>query len=269
MNLALRALTVAALGLCSLAPTVASASFPAGVWALVEKVTTEPDDKNPNRVRIDGLFMVANQKPDFAKYTGYSVPAHGHMYYECPEQDLATCQMEWAELAKLAGGEDNCRGWGDNSLPDNGSVRTAEPPVKPDAYPLSMGVLVGFTPCDALRAWQVEHPPQGATTGEGTSDGTSEGGSSGEFASESGAPATTSGAETGEAATASPTSDGPNPEATGTAGETAEGGASDSASGGSNEGEKGCVCSSSGEPRPLASLAALLGLLALRRRRAA
>jgi MYXO-CTERM domain-containing protein len=282
MNHPRRALTVAALALCSLVPTVASASYPAGVWALVEKVTPEPDDKNPNRVRIDGVFMVAHQQPDFAGYPGYSVPAYGHMYYQCSDKDLATCQMEWTELAKVAVSDDQCRGWGDSSLPDNGTVRTSEPQANPDTYPLSMGILPGFTPCDALKAWKAENPPQGATTGEDTGEGTegedSEGeGSSGEFASESsgGEPATTSGAGTSgdssgpDATTQAPTSDGPNTSATGESGTSDSTSASGGADTGSIDGDKGCVCSSGAGSQAPAGLAALLGLLGLRRRRRA
>lgn len=271
-----RTLTVAALALCSLVPTVASASYPAGVWALVEKVTPEPDDKNPTRVRIDGLFMVAHQKPDFAGYPGYSVPAHGHMYYQCSDKDLATCQMEWTELAKVAVSDEQCRGWGDSSLPDNGTVRTSEPAAKPDTYPISMGVVPGFTPCDALKAWKAENPPQGATTGEetdsastGTASEATAGESSGEFASESSGsePATTSSAGTsGDATTQQPTSDGPNTSATG---ESTGGGSSGGADTGAIDGDKGCACSWGAGSQAPASLAALLGLLAFGRRRRA
>jgi MYXO-CTERM domain-containing protein len=270
MNDRRRALLFVAVALGSLAPSVASASYPAGVWGLVEKVTPEPDDKNPNRVRIDGLFMVAGVKPDFAGYPGYSVPVYGYMYYQCEDAQLATCQMEWAELATVASSDDRCRGWGDSSLPANGSVRTAEPQAQPDSYPISMGVVPGFTPCDALKNWMAENPPQGATTGEGTGEGTSAGESSGEFASE-GSSSQDGSSESGSASsatgetTASPTSGGTS---SGSASETGQGesGASGQADTGSLGGDKGCACSEGGEPRPLAALWIVVGLLALRRR---
>lgn len=278
MNMSRRGITVLVLAAFSLAPTVASASYPAGVWALVEKVTPEPDDKNPARVRIDGLFMIAKQEPDFAGYPGYSVPAYGYMYYQCAGNDLATCQMEWAELAVVATSEDQCRGWGDSSLPDNGSLRTAEPATKPDTYPLSMGILPGFTPCDALKGWMKENPPMGgSSTGEGTSEGTGEA-TQGEFDSDSSGGTTAGSAsegpgETTNATTNSPTSEGPN-----SSGATAGGGSSGSGdtTGNNSDGQadtgtldddgKGCVCDVEQE-RPVGALAPLLGLLALRRRR--
>ncbi len=71
----------------------AHASFPAGVWGLVDEVTTivEPGMTEPTMVRIDGLFMVAGHKPDFAQYPGYGEPQSGYMYYKCSEKELATC----------------------------------------------------------------------------------------------------------------------------------------------------------------------------------
>ncbi|MCY0987384.1 hypothetical protein OV203_09640 [Nannocystis sp. ILAH1] len=260
MNDPRRVFLVVAVALGSLVPAVASASYPAGVWALVEEVTPEPDADHPNQVRIDGLFIVAKGTPDFAGYPGYSVPAYGYMYYQCADAELATCKMEWAELATVAGGEDRCRGWGDNSLPANGTVRTDEPQAMPDAYPISMGVVPGFSPCNALKLWMAEHPPEATTTGEGTGEGTGE--SSGEFASESSVGTST--------ATGSPTSGAEPNDSTAAETATNEAGTASGASGqadtGSLGGDKGCVCSSGDEPRPLAGLLTIVGLLALRRR---
>jgi hypothetical protein len=143
--------------------TTASASAPAGVWALIDEVSFEPEKGTPARIRIDGLFIVANQKPDFPAYPGYSTPKSGYMYYYCAEKQADTCLMEWKELNSVAGTKDNCRGWGDNSLPSNGTVRSdLYPPSKPDLYPIAMGVLVGVSPCKALRDWPIKLP-KGAT----------------------------------------------------------------------------------------------------------
>jgi hypothetical protein len=163
---------LAALTTLTLAST-ARASHPAGVWALVDEATViiEPGMDDPTMIRIDGLFMVSNQKPNFEQYPGYGEPQYGYMYYNCSEKEIATCLMEWKELQAIAGSDDNCRGWGDNSLPDNGSVYAGpQLPLVPDLYPLSMGILTGFTPCDALKAWAQEFP---GTTSDGESDGTS------------------------------------------------------------------------------------------------
>lgn len=153
----------------ALAPTIAAASFPAGVWGLIDKVTPSPDVNNPT-LRIDGLFIVAGQLPDFADYPGYGEPQAGYMYYQCPKGQEKVCMMEWADIAAAVGTEDNCRGWGDLELKDNGTVRDSEPMSNPDDYPIASGVFTGFSPCEALRKWALDNP---GTTGEPTtSDGT-------------------------------------------------------------------------------------------------
>lgn len=287
---------LAALTTLTLAST-ARASHPAGVWALVDEATViiEPGMADPTMIRIDGLFMVSNQKPNFEQYPGYGEPQYGYMYYNCSEKEIATCLMEWKELQAIAGSDDNCRGWGDNSLPDNGSVRDLAPPVDPDLYPLSMGILTGFTPCDALKAWAQEFP---GTTSGGESDGTSTSTTSDTSTDGSAGTTETSGHtsdhssteppettaatdaaqtgqdhETGNVATAGDTG-GPTEGSTGAGGTTAaDTGGSSSA--GADTGtpandDKGCACHSAGDPaRDVpAALLTLLGLGLLRRRRA-
>ncbi|HEY8377350.1 MAG TPA: hypothetical protein VIK91_12730 [Nannocystis sp.] len=279
----------------ALTPALASASYPAGVWALVEKVTLEPDPGKPTRIRIDGLFMVANQDPDFPAYPGYSVPRYGYMYYQCDEKQLAVCQMEWQELAAVAMSEDRCRGWGDSNLPDNGVVRTVEPMEKPDTWPISMGILIGFTPCDALKAWMAENPPGGDTSG---TDGESSDGSGGESSggsessgggeSSGGFNSGSSGGEddgssgggesSGNTASTSggdPATTGPSPTSGPSAGSAGETGDAGSSSGGAPAdtgqtpgGDKGCACDLRDPSRPTTALALLLALLVRPRRRA-
>ncbi len=281
----------------------AHASFPAGVWGLVEKVDIQPDAMNDGltMVRIDGLFIVANQKPDFAAYPGYGEPQAGYMYYKCEGKAVTVCETEWKELAAVVGSENNCRGWGDNSVPNNGSVRTGpQPPQNPDTYPLAMGVLMGFSPCEALKAWEVEFP---GTTSGGETEGSSTSGDATTNHSTTQEPGTTAnsdteetfgpggtgtdgGGPTGDAtsvATATlgdPTvttggeglTDGPTGStgAGSTAASTGDTSASGAESGTPADNDKGCACNSAGDPaRQLpAALMTLLGLGLLRRRRA-
>lgn len=281
--------------------TAAHASFPAGVWGLVEKVTIEPDLMNLGltMVRIDGLFIVANQKPDFAAYTGYGEPQAGYMYYKCEGKAVTVCEMEWKELAAVVGTENNCRGWGDNSVPDNGSVRAGPvAPQNPDTYPLAMGVLMGFSPCEALEAWEVEFP--GTTSGGGETEGTSTSGTTTNHGTTQEEPGTTANGDTeetfgpggtgtdgggptsatetlGDTGTATVATggesltDGP----TGSTGSTTAASTGDTSASGADSGtpadnDKGCACNSAGDPaRQLpAALMTLLGLGLLRRRRA-
>ncbi len=288
----LLAAVLTTLGLAS----VAHASSPAGVWARVDQVTFDPNMKVPV-VRIDGVFMVANQKPDFPNYPGYSVPQYGYMLYNCAlPKEQPMCLMQWDELKTIAGTADNCRGWGDNSQPNNGTVRPAmDPEQKPDPYPIALGVVPGFSPCEALKAWQVENPPPddpppGTTTGEPGSTGelgstggdpgstgtpgtsTAPGSTSGEPGSTSGTPATTDpgtggtggGSDTATATSApteggaASTSGGNNTSPTATATDT---------SGADDKG--GCACDTAAPARPGLTALALLGVLGLRRRRRA
>ena len=287
----LLAAVLTTLGLAS----VASASAPAGVWSRVDQVTLDPNMKDPI-VRIDGVFMVANQKPDFPDYPGYSVPQYGYMLYNCAiPKEQPMCLMQWDELKAIAGTEDNCRGWGDSAQLDNGSVRPAkDPELKPDAYPIAIGVTPGGTPCAALKAWQLENPPPddppdtttgepgstgnvGSTGGDPGSTGTPEtsgapGSTSGEPGSTSGTPATTDAGSSGgtpgsdsDPATSAPTEGG--------AGSTGGGNnttATATATDGAGADDKGgCACDSPAPGRPGLAALALLGLLGLRRRRRA
>ena len=261
----------------------ARASAPAGVWSLVDEVTLEPDGDNPTLVRIDGVFMVANVPPDFADYSGYSVPQSGYMYYSCAEKQLAVCVMEWNDLLGVAGTQDNCRGWGSNQLPDNGSVRAPQDPAQdPDEYPIAQGVSPGFSPCEALRKWQMEHADE-TTTGEPGTGGDTEQSSTtqatgepGTTAAETtgGAPNPTTQGTTGPATTgtepttttASPTTgDAPASETGALTGAT---GSVTSETGGApidDGGDKGCACNSGGGGSAALLGLALLGLMRRRR----
>lgn len=266
MRLSIRTLSLA-LGLCAAFPSVAAASAPAGVWGLVEKVTVDP--AVPDQARIDGVFMVAGEKPDFAMYTGYSVPAHGFMYYECPKGQDKLCTIEWEDLTSASLSGNNCRGWGDNQLPDNGSVRaTGSPQDEPDAWPLGMGVVQGFTPCDALHAWVKENPLEAGTTGDpggtaGEPASTGSGGEGGTLSPETGAPATSTVGE-GTAGSAGETA----AVTTGAEVTTGATGSSATDSAGTTDGQDdkgGCGCSAGGSGGGAAALGLLL--LGLRRRR--
>jgi MYXO-CTERM domain-containing protein len=264
-------------------PASALASAPAGVWSRVDKVEPLADPNKPTMVRIDGLFIVAGGQPDFADYPGYGEPQAGYMYYECGAKDLDVCTMEWAELLAIAGTDDNCRGWGDVQLgAANGSVRpSGDPLAKPDAWPIAMGIVAGFAPCEALKAWQ---PSNETTTGEpdtdtagetstgepGTSGEPSTGGGCGilaECASESGGPPVGDSTGPGESSGGvDPTTGG----TTGGPGGTTDAGATDTAGatsdGVDDDGKSGCACDARAPAPPLALLA-LAGLGLLRRRR--
>ncbi len=51
-------------------PALVTASGPIAVYALIDKVTYEPDSGTPDRVRISGVFIVAEQSDN----SSYSAP---------------------------------------------------------------------------------------------------------------------------------------------------------------------------------------------------
>jgi hypothetical protein len=110
------------------------ASDPVGIYALVEKVVTEPADGTPERVQVWGVFALAEGRGgDF-----YSAPVYGYLYYNAQEKpDMAT--REWADLKSVAGtGQAVAFG---SRYKEKGRVRKAtEKPAAPDAYPVAMGV---------------------------------------------------------------------------------------------------------------------------------
>ena len=67
---------------------VASASGPIGVYALVDKVAFEPNSDKPERIRISGVFIVAEKRADNS--TVYSAPQRGYLYFELPQGNRGT-----------------------------------------------------------------------------------------------------------------------------------------------------------------------------------
>lgn len=252
-----------------LAPS-AHASAPAGVWGLVEEVQFTPKD-NPSTMRIDGLFMIANQQPDFPDQPGYSVPQYGYINYACLAKQLPACAMEWNELLAIAGTADNCRGWGDSSFEINGTVRPADEPMveEQEVYPVSMGILIGASPCQALAAFQAENPEPASSTGEGGTTGANTTG-----VDRTAAPPTTS--ETGTPpTTGASSSDSPEPVtgATPTEASTSAPGSTSSASSETTVGNNippdkaGCACNGTNNTQPPLVLLTLLALSTRRRSR--
>lgn len=299
MSYRLRALPlVALLATFTLAATT-RASAPAGVWGRLDQVTFDPNAKAPT-LRIDGVFIVANQKPDFMAYPGYSVPQYGYMFYDCPVlKDLPMCLMQWNELLAVAGKDDNCRGWGNSANNNNGTVRPeGDPELKPDAYPIALGVTPGFSPCEAITMWQVDNPPPetpaetstgepgstgavdttggeppgtttSAETGTPGSTGGEPPGSTGGEPGETGKPGETGTPETsGDPVTSGPTeAGGGTTNATNATNATSDASTTATATDGQSDDKGGCACNSDGPgDRNLTALALLGGLALLRRR---
>ena len=77
---------------------IANASGPIAVYALVDKVTFEPNADKPERVRISGVFITAEERSDV-----YSAPQRGYLYFALPKQNRELALREWADLKSVAG----------------------------------------------------------------------------------------------------------------------------------------------------------------------
>jgi hypothetical protein len=96
--------SAAAVLMVALCLGVANASGPIGIYALVDKVAFEPNADKPERIRISGVFSVAEETADNS--TVYSAPQRGYLYFGLPslpsgDQELA--RREWADLKSVAG----------------------------------------------------------------------------------------------------------------------------------------------------------------------
>lgn len=80
---------------------IVQASGPIGVYALVDKVAFEPSDDKPERIRISGVFMVAEATPDNS--TVYAAPQRGYVYLALPRGNEELARREWADLRSVAG----------------------------------------------------------------------------------------------------------------------------------------------------------------------
>jgi len=80
---------------------VVNASGPIGVYALVDKVAFEPSSNKPDRIRISGVFIAAEETPDNSIV--YSAPQRGYLYFGLPKGNEQLARREWADLKSVAG----------------------------------------------------------------------------------------------------------------------------------------------------------------------
>jgi hypothetical protein len=134
MKLAARSLIASALAMAACIG-IAIASGPIAVYALVDKVALEPNAQNPQRVRISGVFITAQERSDV-----YSAPQRGYLYFALPERDRELALREWADLKSLEGSRQVVglgSGWAAKLR-----VRKADEEAKsPDEYPLGNGLV--------------------------------------------------------------------------------------------------------------------------------
>jgi len=114
------------------------ASGPIGVYALVEKVAFEPSADRPDRIRITGVFITAEEGSSGA----YSAPQRGYLYLALPHGVEEMSRREWEDLKSIAGSR-QVVGLGSVWM-GRAKVRVRksdEEAKSPDGYPLGNGLV--------------------------------------------------------------------------------------------------------------------------------
>jgi hypothetical protein len=120
---------------CTFFVEVVSASGPTAVYALIDKVTLEPNANHPQRIVIYGVFSTAENTGN-----AYSEPQRGYLCFTLPTQNSELALREWFDLKSVAGTRQVVAfgsGW-------MAKVRvrksSAEATNDPDPYTLNFGV---------------------------------------------------------------------------------------------------------------------------------
>ncbi|HEX2877443.1 MAG TPA: hypothetical protein VHP33_39620 [Polyangiaceae bacterium] len=155
-----KALAAAALLGLGLVSSSAWASAPAGVWVKVRQVVYEPNAASPTRVQVHGALMLFDGSSDASRpYAHYTLPALGYVYYECPAGQAEICRQEWSDLeANIAKPENECVGFGWDSLPTGTLRQPGSVVANPDVYPIQNGVSSGFSPCQVIGQFLSSNP---------------------------------------------------------------------------------------------------------------
>jgi len=125
-------LTALAIVVCA---GIANASGPIAVYALVDKIVLEPNAEKPERARVYGVFITAQERTDV-----YSTPQRGYIYVALPQRDRELALREWADLKLLAGSR-QVVGIG-SSWFGTARVRKSDEEAKsPDEYPMGNGLI--------------------------------------------------------------------------------------------------------------------------------
>ena len=128
------AVAVLAITLCL---GVVNASGPIAVYALVDKVVFEPNADKPQRIRISGVFITAEDRSN--AYSAYSAPQRGYLYFALPNGAEELALREWADLKSVAGTR-QVVGLG-SSWHNKVRVRKPDEEAKsPDDYPMGNGL---------------------------------------------------------------------------------------------------------------------------------
>jgi hypothetical protein len=116
---------------------VANASGPIAVYALVDKVTFEPNADKPERIRISGVFITAGES-----YDVYLPPQRGHLYFALPAANADLARREWTDLKSVAGTR-QVVGFGSSWGAVSGKlhIQKTNDATSPDQFPMGNGLV--------------------------------------------------------------------------------------------------------------------------------
>jgi hypothetical protein len=124
----------AALILAVTAVEVPSASDPVAVYAKIDRVVLEPDERAPIAIQVWGVFSIASAD----RGDDYQPAARGYLYYRA-QDNQALARREWADLKQVAGTGQivafGSRWSGRPTLRQPGSQ-----PADPDVYTTNVGL---------------------------------------------------------------------------------------------------------------------------------
>lgn len=118
-----------------LAVGVVNASGPIAVYALVDNVVLEPNSDKPERIRISGVFITAEERSDV-----YSAPQRGYLYFGMPKGNTELALREWADLKSVAGTR-QVVGIGSSWFAKVRVRKPDEEAKSPDDYPMGNGMI--------------------------------------------------------------------------------------------------------------------------------
>src|SRR5262245_12991076 len=87
--------------------STAIASEPVGVFAMIDKVIFEPNDKSPERVQVWGAFQFVQLgqtgRGDASNWSGAtSAPKYGYLYFKLPDTNQQAVKTEWVDLKAVS-----------------------------------------------------------------------------------------------------------------------------------------------------------------------
>jgi hypothetical protein len=152
------------LAACALLIAPSRVSDPIGVYALIDRVELEPNDQAPERIRIWGVFALADGmvirdgQPVAYDMNRYHPAQRGFLFYRVNQDNAKATLAEWADMKTVAG-TGRVIGFG-SRFGQLGTVRRANgPATPPDTFPLGFGIAFTLTSNGPDQAYEILRVP--------------------------------------------------------------------------------------------------------------